>query len=171
MIAAELRKFFESRGTRYHVYEHEPRYTAQEIADSVHVSGKHFAKTVLIRIDEDPETLALAVLPGHERIDFARLGRQLGHAVALASEEVFQRVFPGFELGAAPPIADLASLPLSAVFVDSDLAKQDLIAFNAGTLTGVVEMQWAEFARLTQPRIIDYGSVAARAQPAPEARA
>lgn len=170
MLAEELRNFLESRGTRYHVYEHEPRFTAQEIADSVHVSGKHFAKTVLIRIDEDPETLALAVLPGHERIDFARLGRQLGHAVALASEEVFQRVFPGFELGAAPPIVDLASEPLSAVIVDSDLSQQDLIAFNGGTLTSVVEMQWAEFARLVQPRIIDYGSIAARAAPAAEAR-
>ncbi len=114
MLAEELLQSPRIARTRYHVYEHEPRFTAQEIADSGACLGKHFAKTVLIRIDEDPETLALAVLPGHERIDFARLGRQLGHAVALASEEVFQRVFPGFELGAAPPIVDLASEPLSA---------------------------------------------------------
>jgi Ala-tRNA(Pro) deacylase len=169
MIAEELRQFLESRGTRYHVYEHEPCYTAQEIANSVHVSGKHFAKTVLIRVDEEPETLALAVLPGHERIDFTRLGRQLGHAVALASEEVVQQVFPSFELGAAPPIAALASRALSAVLVDADLAKEDLVAFNGGTLTGVVEMQWAEFARLTQPRLLDYGSVAARSSSSADA--
>lgn len=169
MIAPELTQFFESRGTRYHVYEHEPRYTAQEIANAAHISGKHFAKTVLIRVEDDPESLALAVLPSHERIDFARLGRQLGHAVALASEDVLKEVFPSFELGAAPPIAALASVPLKGVFVDSELAREDLVAFNGGTLTSVVEMQWAEFARLAQPRIIDYGSP--RPMPSGKARA
>jgi Ala-tRNA(Pro) deacylase len=168
MIADSLRRWLESRHIPYKVHSHEPRVTAQEIAHASHVSGRHFAKTVLLEVHDFDETrpasIALAVLPADEVVDLDRLGRQLGRPVEVASEQAYARLFPGYEVGAAPPIAELAHMRVP-VYVDACLAREASIAFNAGTHSDVVEMPWQEYARLTSPEIIDYGRPAAPAEP------
>ena len=165
MIAERLRHYLDTHHARYHVHSHEPRFTAQETAQVTHVSGKNFAKTVLLELhDGRPASRALAVLPATEAVDLDRLGRQIGYPVEIASEEAFARTFPGYEVGAAPPIAELARVALP-VYVDACLAHGDAIAFNGGTHTDVVEMPWKEYERLTSPRIIDYGQAAAAPPP------
>ena len=153
MIAEPLRQYLESRRATFRVYSHEPRFTAQEIAHEAHISGKCFAKTVILR---SHGRFLLAVLPASEEIDLELLGRELGSPVELASEDAFSRLFPGCEVGAAPPMAALATEELPS-FVDACLLRGDSVAFSGGTHTDVVEMSRSEFARLTAPRILAYG--------------
>lgn len=155
MIPETLRRLLEARRIKYHVHSHEQRFTAQEIAHVAHLSGKRFAKSVLLRTHGGPPWV-LAVLPATEQVDLGRLGRQIGFPVEMAGEEAFQRLFPQFEPGAAPPIADLAAEQLP-VYVDECLSRGDAIAFNAGTHTDVVEMPWPEFVRLASPVVMEYG--------------
>jgi len=50
-----------------------------------------------------------------------------------------------------PPFGNLYGIP---VFVDSRLAQQSDIAFNAGTHIDAVRMPYKEFERLAQPELL-----------------
>jgi Ala-tRNA(Pro) deacylase len=156
MIADKLRRYLDTHHVRYHVHEHEPRFTAQETAQVSHVSGKSFAKTVLLELAGAPPRYALAVLPANESVDLDRLGREIGQPVEIAAESAYTDVFPGYDVGAAPPLAALAKVPVP-VYVDACLARGLAIAFNAGTHDAIVELPWKEYERLTSPRVLDYG--------------
>lgn len=153
MVPQSLRNYLDARQVPYRVFAHAHSPTAQETAHAAHVSGRRLAKVVLMRRTASGEFL-VAVLPASERIDLARLGEALGEAVTVAEESEFQRLFPEFEAGAAPPLGELAGLPVVA---DACLARQDSILFNGGTHTDLIEMAWDDFAQLTAPRICDYG--------------
>ena len=108
-----------------------------------------FAKTVMLKVDG---TLAMMVMPAAYRVDLTRLSRALGgRLVELAEETEFKDAFPDCEVGAMPPFGNLYGMP---VFVDSRLASQHEIAFNAGTHTDAVRMPYKEFERLAQPELL-----------------
>jgi Ala-tRNA(Pro) deacylase len=164
MIAHNLRELLDSHLVRYHIVPHEPRFTAQEAAQTAHVSGKHFAKAVIVRVlgGNGPSHHLMAVLPAHERIDLARLGAQIGAPVMLAPEEEIEALFPGIELGAIPPFGALAHVP---VVVDRHLAEARWIVFHGGRLTYLVEMRWNDYRAVVHPRILDFGAVPVAARP------
>ena len=60
MPAEKLKAYLDQNGVRYVTIRHSKAYTSQEVAASAHVSGREFAKTVMIKIDNK---MAMAVLP------------------------------------------------------------------------------------------------------------
>jgi Ala-tRNA(Pro) deacylase len=52
-----------------------------------------------------------------------------------------------------PSFGNLFDLP---VFVDSGLASQESIAFNAGTHRDVIHMSFSDFRRLVEPMIASF---------------
>lgn len=163
MIAESVRRVLTSRSAKYHVVSHQPRFTAQEAAESAHVSGKHFAKAVLLRraIPDGLSHYLLAVVPAHEEVNLDRLSNVLGEPVRLATESEAERLFPGVELGALPPLGELAGIPVVA---DACLRNAGWIVFHGGALDELVEMTWREYERLAMPIVVDMGRLpAARA--------
>src|SRR5262249_31268538 len=61
---------------------HAPAFTAQKLAKSLHVSGRHVMKSVLLKCSRG---FVVAVLPAAEQIDLARLNATLGGSVRLAT--------------------------------------------------------------------------------------
>ena len=156
MPTAKLREFLDANRVKYSVITHSVAYTAQEIASLVHIRGQELAKTVVVKIDG---RIALAVLPGSRQVDLALLrAAARSRNVALASENEFRDLFPGCELGAMPPFGNLYDLP---VFVDQSLCKDKEIAFNAGTHNELIRMSYDDFARLVQPKVIEFAGLAA----------
>ena len=146
MPVQKLKSFLDKEGVKYVTIQHSPAYTAQEIAAAAHIRGKQVAKTVMIKRDGE---MAMAVLPASDMIEFMLLQGALGtEDVELATEEEFEDFFPGCELGAMPPFGNLYDMD---VFVDARLAEDELIAFNAGTFTELIQMPYATFERLVQP--------------------
>lgn len=159
MIAESVRRYLERRGASYRVVPHDPRFTAEETAHAVHVSGKRFAKAVLLRmLPPDDFSFVVAVLPAHEMVDLELLGAELGRPVAIATEEETVALFPGIEAGALPPLGDLACIPM---VVDASLADAGTIVFHGGTLTDLVEMAWEDFAWLGPLRMLEVGHLRA----------
>jgi Ala-tRNA(Pro) deacylase len=155
MPVQQLKEFLDNHGVRYVSISHSRAYTAQEVAASAHVAGREFAKVVVVKVDG---RLALAVCPATERVDLERLGRALGATdLALATEGEFLEFFTGCELGAMPPFGHLYGLE---TFASRQLARDERIAFNAGTHTEVLQMAYADFARLERPTVIDFGTPA-----------
>lgn len=151
MPIQKIKSFLDEEGVKYVTIRHSPAYTAQEIAAAAHIPGKQVAKTVIIRRNGEP---AMAVLPAPDRIEFMLLKGALGtEDVELASEEEFGRLFPGCEIGAMPPFGNLYDMD---VFVDARLAEDELIAFNAGTFTELIQLPYATFEELVDPILLHF---------------
>jgi len=151
MPVRKLKEFLDQEGVKYVTISHSPAYTAQEVAQSVHVKGRDFAKTVIVDLDGK---LAMAVLPADRKIVLQDLRDVTGSdRVRFASEEAFQQRFPGCETGAMPPFGNLFGME---VFVSDALAVEDEIAFNAGTHTEVIKLAYADFERLVHPQVLSF---------------
>jgi Ala-tRNA(Pro) deacylase len=104
---------------------------------------------VIVKIDGK---LAMAVVPASCHVDLPLLKRAAGaKAVELASEMEFKDKFPDCEAGAMPPFGNLYGM---TVYVDESLTLLKEITFNAGTHRDLMRMDWADLARLVEPRIV-----------------
>ena len=154
MPVNKLKEFLDSQQVKYVKISHSPAYTAQEVAASAHVRGKELAKTVMVTLDGK---LAMVVLPASRKIGFDLLREVSGaENVQLASERAFCDMFPGCEVGAMPPFGNLYGMD---VYVSESLAKDEEIAFNAGSHTELIRLAYKDFERLVRPKIapIAYG--------------
>ncbi|MCY1722612.1 YbaK/EbsC family protein [Prolixibacteraceae bacterium Z1-6] len=151
MPVEKLKTFLDENKVKYVTIKHSSAYTSQEIAAKAHISGKEFAKTVIVKIDG---RLAMAVLPASYQVDFKMLEEIFGTTkVALATEAEFNRFFPDCEVGAMPPFGNLYDME---VFVAESLAEDEDIAFNAGNHTEMIQLKYKDFERLVEPRVFKF---------------
>lgn len=151
MPVKKLKEFLDKNNVRYVTIKHSSAFTSQEIASSAHVSGKEFAKTVIIN---KGGKLIMAVLPASYQVDFDQFKRNLGNEnVTLASETEFKYLFPDCETGAMPPFGNLYDME---VYVAETLTKNEEIAFNAGTHTELIKMEFSDFERLVKPGVMRF---------------
>ena len=151
MPAAQLKQFLDDNKVKYVTISHSKAYTSQEIASLVHIPGKEFAKTVIIKIDGQ---MAMAVLPASYKVDFSILCELLdAKEITLASEREFTAVFPECETGAMPPFGNLYGLD---VYVAESLMEDSEITFNACSHTELMRISMKDFGRLVRPKVIKF---------------
>ena len=149
MSIRRIQEFLDGNHVRYAVICHSPAYTASEVAESVHIRGRTFAKVVIVAIDG---RLALAVVPATCEVDLSSLQDLTGvHDVRLAGETEFADRFQGCKLGTVPPFGNLFGVD---TYVDRSLMKEEYIAFNAGTHAEMLQMAYADFDRLVRPAVV-----------------
>jgi Ala-tRNA(Pro) deacylase len=156
MPVQRLKEYLGSNNIKYVSIVHSEAYTAQEVAESAHVSGNEMAKTVIIKKDDK---MAMVVLPASQKIDWRLLKAETGTSrIELASEREFKNMFPDCEIGAMPPFGNLYAME---VFVDASLTKDKEIAFNAGSHTELIKLSYEDFSRLVKPKVINLSPHAA----------
>lgn len=149
ITSTRLKVFLDEQSVMYQSLHHRPDFTAQETAAVTHTPGREFAKTVLIRIDDQ---VAMVVLPAHHRVDFTALHEAFGAKhLRLCTEEEAQQVFPDCEPGAAPPFGTLYGV---MVILSDAMAGDDYVTFNAGTHEEAVRMRYLDFVKLVRPRMM-----------------
>ena len=93
-------------------------------------------------------------MPASTKVDFGRLLEATGaQEVELAHEDEFRHLFPDCAVGAMPPFGNLFGL---RTYIAEELTEDEEIAFNAGTMTEVIKMDYADYARLVRPRILPF---------------
>jgi Ala-tRNA(Pro) deacylase len=148
MPAKKLKEFLDSHQVKYVTISHSPAYTAQEIAACAHVKGRELAKTVMVNLDGE---MAMAVVPASHKVSLERVATAAGAGrVRLAGEPDFKNLFPECDIGAMPPFGNLYGM---GVYVSDTLAKDEEIAFNAGSHTELIKLSYRDFERLVQPRV------------------
>lgn len=151
MPVKTLTKFLDDNKVKYVTIRHSIAYTAQQIAESAHIPGNEMAKTVMVKLDG---RLAMAVLRGTDKVDIELLRGAAGaKTTELATEIEFQGSFPGVELGAMPPFGNLYDM---AVYVDESLTGDERIAFNAGTHSELIQLDYADFESLVNPTVANF---------------
>jgi len=146
-----LKQYLRGAGVTFTLTEHPVRYTAQELAQVEHVSGRLIAKVVMLVADGKP---IMAVLPGVAKVNLPGILKALNaHDVRLALENEFGQLFPDCEVGAMPPFGNLYNVP---VLVDTRLTADPVILFNAGNHRWTITMSYADYAKLVHPVTADF---------------
>lgn len=146
-VAQNVAQFLKSTGIAYEVMQHPQAFTAQEVAATVHVTGKEVAKTLVVNVDGK---YLMAVIPAPHKLNLKSLKDVLGaKEVRLATEAELTQLFPECEVGAMPPFGNLYNMP---VYMSSALKDRNEIIFNACTHTEVIKISYADFERLVQPK-------------------
>ena len=147
----DLLRYLQSNKIEFHVLEHDPAFSAHDVAAVAHVPESEMAKAILIKIDQH---YWMAVLRADQRINPQMIRRVFGaKTVQLAHEEDLGMLFPDCQLGAMPPFGNLYGLP---VLVEECLEDDENIVFNACTHTKAIHMKFKDFRRLAKPVIAGF---------------
>jgi Ala-tRNA(Pro) deacylase len=151
MPVKTLKHFLDTNGIKYVSIIHSPAYTAQEVAQSVHMPGREMAKVVIIELDRK---MAMCVLPATRKVVVHDLRELTGsNDVTFASEAEFKSRFPDCEVGAMPPFGNLYGME---VYASEELALNHEIAFNAGSHVEILRMNYDDFERLVKPKVLAF---------------
>jgi Ala-tRNA(Pro) deacylase len=136
-----------SRHIAFQRLPHRRTYTANRMAQALHVKGREVIKTVLVRTGQGH---ALAVLPATHRVDLDQLREDLGEErIELAPEEEMDRLFPDCERGALPPFGSLYHVP---TIMDESLAEDETIVFEAQDHEQAIRMSLRDYESIEHPR-------------------
>ena len=147
-IPQRVREYLDSKQVPHEWLHHAQAYTAQQVAHSIHVSGKHLAKTVVLSADD---RLVMAVIPASHRLNLQELRALLEvKHLEILSEDDLAKTFPDCELGAVPPLGNLYGME---VWVERALSESEDIVFCTGTHVDCVRMKYSDFAGLVTPHV------------------
>ncbi|MHC4676547.1 MAG: aminoacyl-tRNA deacylase [Planctomycetota bacterium] len=144
-------EFLDKSGVKYEVTEHEPAFTAQQVAAVEHEPGKYVAKPVIVKADDK---YVMCVLSACYKIDLRALKKQLGaKSVELAEENEIEKIFDDCELGAEPPFGNLYDLP---TYMDEALEEDDHIMFQGGSHEKAIRMSMDDYRKLVAPEVLEF---------------
>jgi Ala-tRNA(Pro) deacylase len=129
----------EQRGSAFELIPHRQAYTSTDEAQALGIDAGEVLKTLAVRTGPG---YVLVVIPASRRLDLHLVRDALGdHNARLASEEELGRDFPGYQLGALPPLGALLDCE---VYVDPEVLGHDTVVFAAGSQTESVRMRTQE---------------------------
>ncbi|MEJ2007939.1 MAG: YbaK/EbsC family protein [Acidobacteriota bacterium] len=150
-ITQRVQEYLDLNNVRFELLPHYPAFPAQKTAQSLHVSGKHFAKSVVLHADD---RLVMAVLPASHRLNLHDLRQELEvRHLEMAPESEVEKICSDCELGAFPPFGHFYGME---TWVDRSLEKSEEIVFNAGTHTEAIRMKYSDYFKLAHPKLASF---------------
>jgi Ala-tRNA(Pro) deacylase len=144
-------QYLREKNVPFEHHTHTPVYTAQELAAEEHISGRRVAKVVIVQ--GEGRGYIMCVLPASRKLDLAKVGMALDcRRCRLADETEMGGLFPDSEVGAEAPFGNLYDM---VTLVDSSLAGDVRILFNAGSHRDAIEMSYADYSLLAAPHVAD----------------
>jgi Ala-tRNA(Pro) deacylase len=149
MIGQKIKNYLDTKHIPYQTIHHLPSYTASQTAQAAHISGKHLAKVVIVKLDGN---FAMVALPANRNIDWEAL-KEVTHAkqAELASEQEFTKLFPDCDTGAMPPFGNLYGYD---VYLADSLAHENWFAFNGGSHDDLIRMSTQDFLQEVNPTLL-----------------
>jgi len=145
--------FLKEQACRFERMPHHPTYSAQRLAQALHVPGREVAKTVLLRANGGHQ-FVVAVLPASKNIDFVQTSKLLGKGpVQLATELEIAAHCPDCDFGVLPPFGSRYGMK---TIVDSTLSDDDEIVFEANTHEEAIRMKFDDFCQLEDPLVAPF---------------
>ncbi|WP_334003320.1 YbaK/prolyl-tRNA synthetase associated domain-containing protein [Burkholderia cepacia] len=140
-------------GARFRVLEHPAEGKCDAIAALRGTRPEQGAKAMLCTFKDGGNAAALAVIPGHLKIDFRKVADAVGRRKATLASPDLAAAVTRCVMGAVPPFVFDAGVTL---VVDPALVEHNTeIAFNAGRLDRSVVLDAADYVRITQPLLAD----------------
>ena len=108
---------------------------------------------MLCTFKDGGDTTALAVIPGHLKIDFRKVADAVGRRKATLASPDLAATVTRCVMGAVPPFVFDARVTL--VVDPAPVERNTEIAFNAGRLDRSVVLDAADYVRIAQPLLAD----------------
>ena len=149
--ATWIRSMLEQRGVTFEEMHHREVFTAQEVAQSEHISGHRLAKVVVVIADGRPIEL---VIPASRRIIVERLQRMLGaREVRLANEAEMDRIFNDVDTGAIPALRHWQDVE---VIMDESMRVDGEIVLQGGTHRDTLRLAFSDWYNMVQPKVAGF---------------
>ncbi|WP_175996440.1 YbaK/prolyl-tRNA synthetase associated domain-containing protein [Burkholderia stabilis] len=140
-------------GARFRVLEHPAEGKSDVIAAIRGTRPEQGAKAMLCTFKDGGGSTALAVIPGHLKIDFRKVADAVGRRKATLAPPDVAATVTRCVMGAVPPFVFDGNVTL---VVDPALVERnDEIAFNAGRLDRSVVLDSADYVRIAHPLLAD----------------
>ncbi len=141
-------ELLDGNGIKYETQHHEPTRTSEIAARVRGVSMHSGAKAIVTKGDRTGANY-LFIMPADMKLWGSRAKQACGESVGFATnpEEV-----TGCVPGSVPPFGSLFGLK---TFVDPHLAENEIIHFNAGSLTDSVSMRYEDWLVIEKPVVIE----------------
>ena len=146
-----IKEWLDSRSIPYREVHHAPTATSEESArargEDISVGGK----ALLLKVDD---SFKLFVLSAALKVDAGRIRRHFGaRKLRFATPEEL-RELTGLVPGAVPPFGE----PITPfeLYVDPSVARNDRIAFNAGSLTDSLIMSSRDYLEAAAPAVFEF---------------
>jgi Ala-tRNA(Pro) deacylase len=153
-INDRLKRLLDEHRTPYETLPHREVFTAQEVAEASHVSGRQLAKVLVVREEGKGGRHLMVVLPAACRLDLTSLREGARtRKLSLVGENELAGLFPDCELGAMPPFGGLYDLP---VYIDACFPKAQDFLFQPGNHHEVVRIRYEDYERLVHPVVGEF---------------
>ena len=161
----KVQDFLSNREVEFEVIDHSATFDAQHMAEAVHVSGYHVAKTVLLKADEQ---FVVAVLPATHNVDMSDARKSLNaNQVELSTEDELARHCADCQRGALPPFGSHYGMQ---TLVDKTLVGDEHLLFEGNTHNEAIRIKYEDFVRLEEPLIGSFAHLSTARVPVPEER-
>lgn len=148
-----LHRMLADGDARFRVMEHAAEGNSHKVAEIRGTEVGQGAKAMLCRLADEAGQFVLAVLPGDERVDFAKVAAAVGARKVRLADAVDAEAATGCVIGAIPPFS---FDPAIRLVVDPQLlARYREIAFNAGRLDASMVLDSDDYLRLAKPLLAD----------------
>ena len=146
-----VQEFLREHHAAHQVIDHPAAYSAQRMAEIVHVTGDKVAKTVLLR-DGSGFCYYLAIVPASARVDLDKVRDAMGAPdLDLATEQEVAARCRDCEVGAMPPFGSQLGME---TLIDESLAASDEIVFEGNTHHQAIRMRFSDYYELEHPLVV-----------------
>jgi len=146
LVEQQIFAFLNRNNVKYEVFEHDPVYTCEKMAEFLKVGKKSIAKSMVIK--KSGNGYLLVVLPGDAKVDFTRLARIVDTvSVSLAPIKEAEQV-AGCSIGCVHPFGNLIN---TVTYFDASLLDSLCVFFNPGSHSKSVKISAQELVRLVRP--------------------
>jgi Ala-tRNA(Pro) deacylase len=140
-IPLTVRSYLAENQIPFDVIAHRHSASSLNTASEAHILPARLAKAVLLEDEREPNRFLMAVVPATHRVEMARLSRQVGRPVHLATERDAAALFADCEPGAIPAIGPAYGVE---TVVDDSLMEQPDLYFEAGDHEHLVHLETKE---------------------------
>ncbi|MFA4846431.1 MAG: YbaK/EbsC family protein [Patescibacteria group bacterium] len=147
-IFEKIKDLLDSAHVEYHTAHHEPTYTSEDAARIRGVALHAGAKSLVVRGSKTKQHV-LFVLPADLRLDGKKARAILHESISFATEP---EAVTGCVRGSVPPFGSVIGLK---TYVDRRLAENDVIHFNAGSLTDSINMKYSDYLVIENPEVVE----------------
>ena len=150
---AAIEALLKQKGISYRHIHHPPTKTSEESAKARNEPLKIGSKALLLKVGKE---FRLFVLSAELKINSAAIRAYFGEkSIRFASAEELKKL-TGLEPGAIPPFGR-PILPFP-IYVDPSILENELIAFNAGSLTDSIIMDIKDYRDAAKPKMFEFAN-------------
>ena len=147
----KIKDWLTSQSIEFKEVHHEPTKTSEESAKARGVDLSAGGKALVLKIDD---SFKLFILSASKKLDSSALKKYFNAKKIRFADKDELMGLTGLVPGSVPPFGGpILDLEL---FVDNSIVGNEIIAFNAGSLTDSLIMSVQDYLKVTDPVILDF---------------